>query len=163
MIKIKLHNQKEAGFCGPVCLKMVMDFYGVFIPEEKINKATGAVFNKKISGEKMIKAAKSFGFDVCSKEKANIKDLERLVKNNNPAIVRWFLADSEPDGHYSVVVDANEKNIVLADPIIKKYTRKRKLKTTNFRKIWFDYKGEFLNKPDDIIIRWVMALTPKKK
>lgn len=166
MINLKPYQQKSAGFCGPVCLKMVMDFYGVFIPEEKINKAVGAIFDRKISGKKMVEAAKSFGFNVYSKEKATIKDLERFVEEGKPVIVRWFLADAEPDGHYSVVVDINEREIILADPIIKKiliYTRRRRMSIRNFLKVWFDYKGEYLNRPEDMIIRLMLVLVPKDK
>ena len=164
MINLKPYQQKKAGFCGPVCLKMVMDFYKVFIPEEEINKASGAVFDRKLLGAKMANAARKFGFNVFIKERATITDLANYVKKGKPVIVRWFLADIEPDGHYSVVVDASKKGIVLADPIIKKIliTRRRKMSVRNFMKVWFDYKGEYLNKPSDMIIRWMMVLTPKK-
>ena len=166
MINLKPYQQKKAGFCGPVCLKMVMDFYKVVIPEAEINKASGATFDRKLSGAKMAKAARKFGFDVFSKENATMVDLERFIKDGKPVIVRWFLDDVEPDGHYSVVVDVGKKEVVLADPIIKKiliYTRRRKMSVRNFMKVWFDYKGEYLNKPSDMIIRWMMVMTPKKK
>lgn len=159
MIKLKPYKQKSTGFCGPVCLKMVMEFYGVSVPEERINKSVGAIFDKKVSGEKMIEAAKSFGFSVYSKEKAIVKDIEKFINEGKPVIVRWFLADEEPDGHYSVVVDINKKEIVLADPIL---IHERRISIRNFLKVWFDYKGEYLNKPEDMIIRWLMVLTLKK-
>lgn len=156
MIKLKPYRQKKAGFCGPTCLKMVNKFYGVDVSDEELDKITGAAFYQKISTDKMIEAAKSFGFNVFAKDNATLEDIERFITENKPVIVRWFLGDVEPDGHYSVIIDIDKENIVMLDPL---WGKKRKMTLNNFLKVWFDYKGEYLEKPEDIINRWLMVLS----
>jgi len=74
--------------------------------------------------------------------------LERKI----PVIVDWFSVD---EGHYSAVVGINNKNIYLQDPELGKV---RKLKINDFKRIWFDFPGEFLRSKKDIIIRRLIII-----
>lgn len=75
--------------------------------------------------------------------------------------MNWFTrgrkdySDSDiADGHYSVVAGLDNKFIYLQDPEIGKI---RKLKRDDFRKVWFDFKGEYI-KANELIIRQMIAV-----
>lgn len=162
MINLNLFHQKPFQ-CGPASLKMVMDYYGVSTSEDELAKAAGFTVENGTTIEGMIKAAKQFGFNVFSKEKSSLSDLKYLTDNNIPVIVRWFFHDW---GHYSVVVDIDEKKIILMDSMLRKvliYERKRQLPLDKFMHIWFDFEGQVIKEPEDIIIRLMLVLVPKDK
>jgi len=156
MIKLKPFRQ-TAGLCGPASLKMVLDYYGVSVSEKEIAEAAGASREKGASKEGLVKAAKHFGFRVFIKEKSNLGDLRRFIKKGVPVIVDWF---SEDDGHYSVVVDIDGKNVVLMDPEL---NGKRKMSLEKFQRLWFDFPGKFIKEPKDLVLRLIIAVTPPKK
>jgi len=156
MIKLKAFLQTP-GLCGPASLKMVFDYYGVSVSERKIAKVAGATREKGTTKEGLIKAAKHFGFKVFLKENSTFYDLRYFVKKKIPVIVDWFLED---EGHYSVVVGLNRKNITLMDPTLK---RERKISTEKFLRIWFDFPGKFIKKPNDLILRLMLVVSPLEK
>lgn len=161
MIDLKPYHQKPS-LCGPASLKMVMDYYSVSASEDELAKIAGSTLEDGTTIEGMIKAARHFGFKVLKKEKASINDIKGLINKGTPVIVRWFFDDW---GHYSVVVDINKKKVVLMDPILKKFlifVKKRVIPIEKFMHIWFDYDGQFLEKKEDVSIRPMLVLIPKK-
>ena len=159
MIKLKPFRETP-GLCGPASLKMVMDYYGVSVSEAEIAEAAGATKERGTKIEGLIKAARHFGFKTFVKKNSSLGDLEYFVKRKVPVIVDWF---SEDDGHYSVVVDIDEKNVVLMDPELRKiliYVRRRKFSRETFLRIWFDFPGDFMRKPEDLVLRLMLVVTP---
>lgn len=155
MIDLKPFRQ-TAGLCGPASLKMVLEYYGVSVSESALAKASGASRSKGVSKEGLIKAARHFGFDVFAKEKSTFGDLQRFIKKGTPVIVDWF---SEDDGHYSVAINIDKKNIILMDPELK---GKRKLSLEKFQRLWFDFPGKFIKEPKDLVLRLMIAVTPRQ-
>ena len=155
MIKLRPFRQTP-GLCGPASLKMVFDYYGVLVSETKIAKAAGATPEKGCSIKGLIKATKHFGFRAYLKKKSSLDDLRYFVKKKKvPVIVDWF---SEDEGHYSVMVDINKKNITLIDPSLKR--GKRKFSTEKFLRIWFDFPGKYIKDPKEIILRLMLVIVP---
>ena len=64
----------------------------------------------------------------------------------------WFSVD---DGHYSVVIGMDKKFIYLNDP---EWGKVRKLELKIFKRVWFDYKGDFPVSSRDFIIRRIMVI-----
>ena len=64
-----------------------------------------------------------------------------------------------PDGHYSIVIGLDARFIYLQDPEIGKL---RKLTRNDFFRVWFDYSGEFLASPRQMIIRQLIAVSRGK-
>ena len=157
MIKIKPFRQTP-GYCGPASLKMVLDYYGVFVSEAEIAKAAGTTQNKGTAYLGLVAAAKHFGFNAFFKKNSKLSDLEDLVKKGNPPIIAWF---SKDDGHYSVVANMNKKEIFLMDPELD--IGKRKMSREDFFRVWFDFPGDFINTPKDLILRLMVVVTPKNK
>jgi len=155
MLKLKPFRETP-GLCGPASLKIVMDYYGVSVSEAEIAKASGATKEKGVSMAGLIKAAKHFGFKALIKENSSLDDLSYFVKKEVPVIVDWF---AEDDGHYSVVADLDNKYIYLQDPQIKKI---RKIKKYDFMRVWFDFPGDHIKTPKDLILRLILVFTPEK-
>jgi len=155
MIKIKPFRQ-TAGLCGPASLKMILDYYGVPVTESALAKISGTSRTKGASKEGLVKAAKHFGFKVFFKEKSSLGDLRRFIKKGVPVIVDWFLED---DGHYSVAVDINQKEITLVDPSL---GGARKMSLEKFQRLWFDFPGKSIKDSKDLVLRLMIVVTPRQ-
>lgn len=152
------------GYCGPASLKMVLEYFGESYSEEEIAQRCRRDPELGTNDVSLAKAARSFGFDVVIKNNSNITNLKQWLKKGVPVIVNWFTrgrsdyGDSEvPDGHYSVVVGLDEKNIYLQDPEIGTL---RKIEREDFLRVWFDFTGRYI-KPDQLIIRQIIAIYKK--
>ena len=151
----------SGGYCGPASLKMVLEYFGESHSEEEIARRCRRDSKLGTNDTAIAKAARSYGFEVGIKNNASFTDLGRWFKKGVPVIVNWFTrgrsddGDSEvPDGHYSVVVGLDEKNIYLQDPEIGAL---RKLKRDDFLRVWFDFTGRYI-RPDQLIIRQIIAI-----
>jgi len=101
------------------------------------------------------------------KNKANFTDIQRWLKRGVPVIVDWFTpgrldapASEMPDGHSSVVMGLDKKNIYLQDPEI---GAMRTIKREDFLRVWFDFKGEKIISWKDMIIRQLIAIYQKSE
>lgn len=155
MFKIKLYRQ-TSGFCGPASLRMVLAYYGVRKTEAEIAMAAGSSRQTGTSPRGLVRSAKLFGLEAFWRKNCRLGDLELFVKKEIPVIVDWFFED---DGHYSVVAEINKKNITLADPATFKFN---KIPLEKFYRIWFDFSGSYIKKPQDLILRSVIVVLPKK-
>ena len=155
MIKLKPIRQTP-GLCGPASLKMAFDYYGVSVSEAEIAKIAGASKEKGTSMKGLAKAAKHFGFRTFLKKNSTFNDLRYFIKKGIPVMVDWFLED---EGHYSIVVDMDRKNIILMDPTLK---GKRKIPLKKFFRIWFDFPGDYIKNPQEIVLRAMLVVTPKR-
>lgn len=155
-LPVKAHQQKPS-MCGPACLKMVFHYYDTHETEARIAKVAKATFARGTSIKGMAQAANHFGFVLTTKDNATFADIERLLKRGVPPIVDWF---SEDEGHYSVVVGLDKKFIYLQDPDIGGL---RKMDRQTFFRCWFDFSGDFLRKPEDLNLRRLLTVEPKKQ
>jgi ABC-type bacteriocin/lantibiotic exporter with double-glycine peptidase domain len=134
---------------------MVLDYYGLSVSEAKIARLAGATRKKGATKEKLIKAARQLGFKAFFKENSSLGDIRKLVQGRMPVIVNWF---SEDDGHYSVVVAMDKKNIVLMDPELK---GRRIMPLQTFYRIWFDFPGDYIKDKKEMILRLMIVVVPK--
>ena len=142
---------------------MVMDYYGVSVPEKEIARVAGSTREKGTSIKGLIRAAKHFGFKVILEKEASLRDLEYFVDKKIPVIVDWF--DRE-EGHYSVVVDINKRKVVLMDPALRKiliYIRRRVFSREVFYRLWFDFPRKFIRTPKDLVLRAMLVVAPADK
>jgi len=157
MLNIKPFRQKT-GHCGPACLKMVLGYYGIKKTEKELAKLSGWTPEKGVSAESLAKVAKKFGLKTVIKDFAGISDLKKyILQKKTPVIVDWF---SEDDGHYSVAVDIDKENIYLEDP---GWGRLIAMRVETFKRVWFDFSGEYIKTPKDLILRLMLVVTPLKE
>ncbi len=141
---------------------MVLKFYDINKTERELAKLAGT---SKIGGtddKALVKVLYKFGLKTKVKNNSNFADIGKYLEKNIPVIVDWFTrgrkdySDSAvADGHYSIVVGLDKKSIYLQDPEIGKI---RKLAKEDFLRVWFDYSGEFLKSPKQVIIRQLIAV-----
>ena len=150
LLKVK-HFRQRPSYCGPASLKILFSYYGIEAGEMKLGRLSGCTAKNGTDHLGMIKAAKTFGFKVTTKEKATFKDIDNWVnKKKTPVIVGWF---SDFDDHYSVVIGLDKKDIVLDDPEMEKPVRR--ITREFFRHVWFDFIGK---RNDQVCWYWMMGL-----
>ena len=152
MINVKPYREKPE-LCGPASLKMVIDFFGIEKTEDELAELAGYIPTKGTTSEGIINAAKILGFNAFQKDFSEIKDIEDYVANKNiPVIVDWFSIDG---GHYSVIVGVDNKNIYMQDP---ESIEMKTFELETFKAVWFDFKGDYPETKDDIIIRRMIVI-----
>jgi uncharacterized protein len=156
----------HGGYCGPASLKIVLDYYGVQKSEKEFAERCGRDSELGTSDILIKRAAKSYGFNVEIKNKASFTDIQKWLNKEVPVIVNWFTRGRKdydnsnvPDGHYSVVIGLDNKNIYLQDPEIGAV---RTIKKNDFLRVWFDFEKSYITSWKDMIIRQLIAIYPQK-
>lgn len=163
-IHLKIQPFQEtlnAGMCGPASLKIVLDYYGLNKSEAEMAELVGATKILGTDADSLVRVAKQLGFKVVIKNNSNFTDIEKWLAKGVPLIVDWFTRGRQDypdsavaDGHYSVVCGVDDEYIYLQDPEIGGI---RKIKKDDFKRVWFDFSGEFI-KPDELIVRQIIAI-----
>ncbi len=153
MLNIPSYRQTP-GLCGSACLKMVLAYFGVEKNEKELAKLAGATKNKGATAAGLTRAAEKLGFKSLIKDNASLADIQHYVlKKKIPVMVDWF---SKDDGHYSVVVDMDDKNIYLRDP---ERDDLNVLDLQTFYRVWFDFPGDYLKIKNDLILRRLIVIS----
>jgi predicted double-glycine peptidase len=165
-LKVKgFQETRGQGTCGPASLKIVLQYYGLSKSEKELARLSGTTQRLGTSEKGLLKAARQLGFQVFAKTESSFQDIEKWLNRGVPVIVDWFTrgrkdySDSDmADGHYSVVCGIDETYIYLQDPEI---GRIRKIEKNDFKRVWFDFPGEFVSNKN-FIIRPLIAVYKKK-
>ncbi|GAC1413168.1 MAG: hypothetical protein NVSMB66_4400 [Candidatus Doudnabacteria bacterium] len=134
---------------------MVAEYYGIIRSEKELAELTKCTREKGSSAANIVIAAKKIGLEAAYKDNGTLDEIKQYLSKNIPVIVDWF---SINDGHYSVVVKIDKKFIYLQDPELAKIN---KIDLTTFKRIWFDFKGDFLKNPEDLFIRRMIIIQKK--
>ncbi|MEK7510052.1 MAG: cysteine peptidase family C39 domain-containing protein [Patescibacteria group bacterium] len=153
-----------ADMCGPASLKIVLDYYGLNKSEKELAKLVGTTRRLGTDERGLTRAARQLGFKVIVKNNSSFGDIEKWLHRGVPPIVDWFTrgradySDSDiADGHYSVACGIDSQYIYLQDPEIGGI---RKIEKNDFKRVWFDFRGEFID-PSELIIRQLIAIYKK--
>lgn len=157
MLPVRPFKQSRS-MCGPASLKMVFQYFGVEKTERTLARLSGATHRKGVPGEWLVRAARVLGFRAHLQDHCTFTDIHRYVHQRKiPVIVDWFLDD---DGHYSVVVGLDRRHITLQDPAI---GRRRTMDLHTFQRLWFDFDGSYIQKPQNIILRRMIVVYPPSR
>ncbi len=140
--------------CGPASLKMVLKYYGISKSESELARITKCD-NTGTRAKNIVIAAKRLGMDAYVKDNSDITELLALIKRGIPVIVDWF---SNDEGHYSVAIGTDAKNIYLQDPELGTI---RRINKNTFMKIWFDFQGEYMETAKNLILRRIIVIEKK--
>lgn len=160
MNKIILYHQVEDNNCGPAVLRILISHHGIIASDREYGERVFAELTKNsskygTSAENIVAAAKKLGFESFYKDECKWRELQKEV-NRAPVIVNWYLdMEKQRDGHYSVAFEVTRSKIILADP---SYGVIRDLPRDQFESIWFDFKGEYPQKPSDFIARRMIVV-----
>jgi len=157
MLPITPFMERE-GCCGPACLKMVLDYYGISKTEDELIKLSGCIPEQGLPGQALLDAANQCGLEGRIQDRATLDDLQYIVNEKQiPAIVNWF---PDNDGHYSVTAGIDEENVYLVDPDLGYL---RALTRDLFQRLWFDFPGRDIKEPENLILRWMIVLYPAQE
>jgi predicted double-glycine peptidase len=167
LLKVKPFQETlHADMCGPASLKIVLDYYGVHKTEKELAELTKVIPCLGVDDKSIADVARSLHFKVTIKNKSTFADVEKWLGKGVPVIVDWFTRGRQdydnsevPDGHYSVVIGLDDKYIYLQDPEI---GGQRKITHNDFMRVWFDFTSYSI-KPNELIIRQIIAIYPKTK
>jgi predicted double-glycine peptidase len=163
MLKIKSFQETlHKGYCGPASLKMIFDYYGVRVSETELARICLTDKKNGVSDKDIKRVAEEFGLKVVIKNNSSFADIKKWLAKDAPVIVNWFTKgrrdypeSAVADGHYSVVVGLDKSYIYLQDPEI---GRLRKLKRLDFLRVWFDFKGKYIRRLKEMIIRQTIVI-----
>jgi uncharacterized protein YvpB len=114
--------------CGPACLAMVLDYYGVHLPIDELLNATGVRPGRYVGFGQMQRVARDYHVTFAYGANYKLNNLKRWVDEGKPAIalVKYsFWSQIEPrvstqddfiGPHFVVVVGYGEGNIYINDP-----------------------------------------------
>lgn len=153
MLNVPPYRQSEA-YCGPASLKMVLAFYGLEKSELALARLAGTKRRTGTPAAGLVKAAQTLGFEASVHDLAELKDIAAWLKKGVPVIVDWFSTD---EGHYSVAVGMDRKQIHLVDPELGAL---RSVPLKDFYRIWFDFPGDYLKRKEDLVIRRMVVVRP---
>ncbi|MBI4151962.1 C39 family peptidase [Candidatus Woesearchaeota archaeon] len=146
---------EREGCCGPACLKMVLNYYEISKTEDYLIELSGCMKEQGLPGEALLTTAHHCGLEGKIQDNSTLEDLQKYINEREmPIIVNWF---PDFDGHYSVAVGIDQENVYLVDPDLG-YTRA--LRRDLFQRLWFDFPGEYIQKPEDLILRRMIILHP---
>lgn len=121
--KFPFYKQPDAMDCGPVCLKIITEYYGKTFPLAHFRKLCN-IGKQGTTMANMIAASKALGFKTLA---AELPYLQLLHKVSLPCILHW---EKE---HYVVLYHINDKYAWLSDPAM---SSKLKIKTKDFITSW---------------------------
>src|SRR3989344_2592810 len=103
--------------CGPTCLEMLFDFYGIAYEPANIEALCETAPYHGTDNKKLVEAAEEFGTKPIVKENASLDDIVETIRSGHPVLVNYFNCKSGV-GHFGVVkgVDMKGRALLLADP-----------------------------------------------
>lgn len=137
--------------CGPTCIEMVLEYFGIKYTREQVNKLCQASPKDGTDNRKMSKAIEAFNAKQTTKQDATISELATALDNGQLSIVNYRNPNSG-HGHFAVVLGLTEEKIILADP---NDGQRRELSAKKFPEIWVNSEGT--------IKGWMMSVAPPKK
>ena len=156
--------------CAPANLKMLLTYWNLPGKEKtdlELGKMLGTDPELGTTNRAFLQALRKFGLAATAKECATYEDIELWLRKGVPVVLDWFTpgrrdySEGEmPDGHYSIAVGLDEKNIYLQDPEVGKM---RTISRKQFWRVWFDFEEDWITNKDDMVLRWMAAVYPKGK
>ncbi len=148
-LKLPYHRQKNCYFCGPTCLKVVLEILGKKMTEKELARIAGTSEKAGTPHSGMIADCNKSGFSCFVHENASLKNIKSFLKAGLPVIADWTDSESGTP-HYSVITEIGRKNIFFCDPW---YGPKYEVGRKTFEKYWEDRltRGK----------RWIMIILPK--
>ncbi len=154
-------NPPHSQSCGPVCIKMAADYFGLPYSLSYIDRLTRARERGGLTNDELLRAIRRLGLSVRTRKRASWQDLRRLNTERRLIILAWMLEGHR--GHFSVLDRATAEHIFLADPEV---SRVRRLPKHTFMRLWFDYDNIYYPRTlSQISLRWMAVVSepPRKQ
>jgi ABC-type bacteriocin/lantibiotic exporter with double-glycine peptidase domain len=120
--------------CGPLCIKMAVDYFALSYSLTYIDRITKCKKRGGITTEDLLKTLRDFDLNVIDKKNSSWRELKTLNTDKRLIIISWMLDGHI--GHFSVLDHITSTHIYLADPQEGGILKIPKYK---FLRLWFDY------------------------
>ena len=148
-LPVGTHRQSNILNCGPASLKVVFDYYGLTVSENRLVKLLGT--NKKgTNPEAFIRVAEQFGLKGKNMENMTVSQVKKLVEEGFPVIANHTTPDPI-GGHYAVIMGFSRDEFVISDPAEDSGYLVRKI--TDFMRDWYE--------KEDKTVRQGTIISPK--
>jgi ABC-type bacteriocin/lantibiotic exporter with double-glycine peptidase domain len=156
----------NASMCAPATLKMLLSYYrlpGAEKSDSELAKECGTDPSLGTSNEQFVETAKRFGLECRVTCPATFDVIAHALAKEHPVVVDWFSPGRKdapegdmPDGHYSIVVGLDETFIYMQDPEVGGL---RTIPRHQFYRVWFDFRDDTITTWDQMVVRWMCAVT----
>ncbi|MEK6800469.1 MAG: C39 family peptidase [Nanoarchaeota archaeon] len=149
ILQVKEFKQTR-GYCGPASLKIVMHYHGSEYSERTIAVLANSSRTEGTPPSNLVNAARTLGFSSRFRTGCSIRDLEEQIEKERPAIIGW-LPPYIGEGHYSVVIGFDRRNLFYIDPF---FGETLKMSKKEVLQNWYDFtsssppknKSEYIHK-----------------
>ena len=116
MKKVKWFRQERPYSCGAACLRMVLDFHGIDIPEDELRQRTKTKPDIGSHPISIVEAVKSLEL-TANFSQPSLKKLQSVVNKGYPAIAFIVKITEDFFYHHAVVIEQISKTqVTILDP-----------------------------------------------
>lgn len=147
-LKVPYHKQETIYYCGPACLQMVFEFFGLKKSQKEIAKEGKTTEKRGTPHKNMIHVVLKNRFYCYVNNESTLHEVKHFIDLGIPVIVNYLEA-SRDEIHYAIITGYEKDYIILNDP-----WNGKNLKLTNnfFRERWFDYYKHHIYEQGIIVI-----------
>lgn len=113
-MKLLVYKQKTKWTCGPACLKIVLNYFGIKKDESELKKLLGTTKKDGTSQKNFLIFLKKEGIDFIAKKGANFREIKKYLKKGFIVVVSFWIPYYK-ESHYSIVKKITSKRIYLHD------------------------------------------------
>jgi uncharacterized protein len=149
MIPVPSVRQSKNYTCGPSALKSVLSFFGHEVTEKELADDMNTNEKDGTANDNIVRVAKERGLKADLHKNMSFNKLKSVVNKKQPVIIAyqaWPEKETEGweegwnNGHYSVVVAVDNKDVYLEDPSVK--DSKTRIPHEEFVKRWHDQDAD---------------------
>ncbi len=126
------YRQHDDFDCGPATWKMVLGYFGVRAPLDRLIRELRTSKKTGTTHREMVRLARRYGLRAGSRGGATVADLRRALAEGSLSVVNYILPGDEVS-HYAVVSGLTPDAVLLHDPSEGAYFRVR---LGEFRQRW---------------------------
>lgn len=142
-MKLLKYRQKTDWTCGPACLKVVLDFFGIKKDVSQLIKELATTEAKGTDHINMIRVLKKYRLPFIVKDKSSFFDLKKYLTDSLVIVDYWIPYHQE--SHYSIVKKIAAERIFFHDT---HFGFNHSYQIDYFLKNWHDEEAE----------RWLLAV-----
>ena len=120
-LDVPYHKQQNWYTCGPTCLRMLLEYFGISASEEDVTKACKTT-ELGTTPSQLVKGSDILGLDADALKYEDLEDLKHTLKSGNPVIVLLdagiLYGGIQGFGHFVVVTGFDSNDIIYHDPDI---------------------------------------------
>lgn len=142
-MKLSRYRQKKDYTCGPACMKVVLDYFGIKKEINELVKELKTTKKRGTDNAKMIEVIKKNKLKYVVKANSRLADIERFLKDYL-VVVGYFIPYYQ-ESHYAIVKKIDAEKIYFHDTW---FGSNHQYKISYFLKNWWDEEEK----------RWLLAI-----